>query len=364
VKARIAVIGLKGIPATGGAATVGESLIFELKDRFEFEVLSTSSHAQFPVINGIKQVIFPSFGNSKVNTFYYYIRCVIFVLFQKRYDLIHLHHAESGFITPFLRMKYKVITTYHGMFHGNYIDPKFSTLINKFFRFSQQLNIIFSNSNVSVSKIDSDFMNKKLKKDKIIYIPNGINIPGIKENVYKSGYISFAANRIYQIKGLHILLEALKALEYKKKLMIIGDITHTPEYSKNIKEKYNSLNLHFTGKVHSKIKLFEIISGSDFFVFPSLKEAMPMMLLEVVSLQIPIISSDILEIKQIFGKDELLFFESGSSKSLAEQINYLESNPNSGVFNSKNAFKKVKRNFCWDKIAEEYSEIYNFLLKI
>ena len=43
-KKKIAVIGLKGLPAFGGAATVGENIIEQLKDKYEFTVYSTSSH--------------------------------------------------------------------------------------------------------------------------------------------------------------------------------------------------------------------------------------------------------------------------------------------------------------------------------
>jgi hypothetical protein len=45
LKKKIAVIGLKGLPAFGGAATVGQSLIEHLTQEFEFTVYSISSHA-------------------------------------------------------------------------------------------------------------------------------------------------------------------------------------------------------------------------------------------------------------------------------------------------------------------------------
>ena len=41
-KPKIAVIGLKGLPAFGGAATVGENIINQLKDNYQFFVYSTS----------------------------------------------------------------------------------------------------------------------------------------------------------------------------------------------------------------------------------------------------------------------------------------------------------------------------------
>ena len=46
---KIAVIGLKGLPAFGGAAAVGESLINKLKNEYNFTVLSTASHTSADV---------------------------------------------------------------------------------------------------------------------------------------------------------------------------------------------------------------------------------------------------------------------------------------------------------------------------
>lgn len=362
MKARIAVIGLKGLPASGGAATVGESLIQNLKERFEFEVLSTASHAKDQTVNGIPQVIFPSHPNPKINTFLYYLRCALFVLFQRKYDLLHLHHAESGFIVPVLRLRYKVITTYHGMFLDSYFDPKFSRLTNRFFRFSQWLNLNLANVSVSVSGIDAEKINRARRREIVQYIPNGIGLPPEKRQVRKTGYICFAANRIYQIKGLHTLIEAFRLTGLQKQLKVIGDLTHNPEYKQEIESSSNDLNIEFVGKIHEKDALFALISGSDYFIFPSEKEAMPMMLLEVVALQIPIIASDIESVKAIFNENELIFFQSKNSKDLADKIHKMESDPAIGNTISKNAYRKVASEYQWKEIAERYSDIYKSLL--
>ena len=85
---KIAVIGLKGLPAYGGAAAVGENIIDKLKDDYEFTVYSISSHtnAKSGNYNNIcKQIIFRSLPLKKINTLFYYIRSAIHVLFSN-YD--------------------------------------------------------------------------------------------------------------------------------------------------------------------------------------------------------------------------------------------------------------------------------------
>ena len=171
MKKRIAVIGLKGLPAFGGAAVVGENIINHLKEKYDFTVLSIASHTSLKTgyINGIQQIVFKSCGESGLNTFFYYLKCLFHCLINK-YDLVQLHHAESGFITPILRLKYKIVVTFHGVFRSN--DPKFSAFQNKFLKFSEKLNIKYANEIISVSRPDQDYIFRKYGKQNI---PTGLS---------------------------------------------------------------------------------------------------------------------------------------------------------------------------------------------
>ena len=59
-KIKVAVIGLKGLPAFGGAAAVGENIINQLKDKYEFFVYATSSHTAFKTgtYNEVHHIVF------------------------------------------------------------------------------------------------------------------------------------------------------------------------------------------------------------------------------------------------------------------------------------------------------------------
>ena len=142
-KAKIAVIGLKGLPAFGGAASVGENIIEQLKHRYHFTAYSIDTYTDLPTgrYEGFNQIVFKGKKPSAFNTFFYYIKSLLHVLFVNQYDLVYLHHAESGFITPFLKLKYQVVVTFHGIFRAHYIDTKFSNFTNHFFKVSQYFNI-------------------------------------------------------------------------------------------------------------------------------------------------------------------------------------------------------------------------------
>jgi glycosyltransferase involved in cell wall biosynthesis len=355
---KIAVIGLKGLPAIGGAASVGENLINQLKNDYDFTILSMSSHANTNEYNGVKQLIFKTYFKGSLNTYIYYIQCLFHCLLNK-YDIIHLHHAESGFITPLLRIRSKVVCTFHGVFKEN--DPKFNRILNNFFRFSERLNVYYANKVISVSSIDQNWINSKYKS-KIEYIPNGINLEEkAKAFKTKNKYILFSAGRIYQIKGLHILLESLKSINIK--LIVVGDLDQIPEYKLEILKLSQGLDIEFVGMIKEKDKLFDLISNSILFVFPSTTEAMSMMLLEVVSLKTPIIASDIPANTSIFSNNELLFFKSENSKDLSKKIIYALANNEKMNLNAENAYNRLKENYQWKGISVEYKKIYNKILE-
>ena len=110
-KKKIAVIGLKGLPAFGGAATVGENIIEQLKDKYDFTVYSTSSHTDLKTgnYNGYKQIVFKRIPFKRFNTLYYYIISAFHAVLFGKFDIVHLHHRDAAFITLILKLKYKII---------------------------------------------------------------------------------------------------------------------------------------------------------------------------------------------------------------------------------------------------------------
>lgn len=360
-KKKIAVIGLKGLPAFGGAAAVGENIIEQLKNKYEFTVLSVASHTEKHNKNykGVRQIVFRAFGKGGINSLLYYIQSMFYVLFHS-YDLIHLHHAESGFITPFLKLKYNLVVTFHGVYRNN--DPKFSSLHNAFFRYSEKQNVLHGDKVLSVSKYDVAYIQQKYNK-KIDYIPNGICLNTLqtlqKPLQIQEEYILFAAGRIYEIKGLHILLKALKKKKPNYKLIVIGDMNQVPEYKNTIIQLTNNLNVEFLGLIKEKEILFSYIQHSNMFIFPSLSEAMSMMLLEVVAMKVPVIASDIRANTDIFNENEMLFFKSNNEVDLADKMEFAFSNPEIMMEKANNAYQKLIENYTWQTIAKQYEIVYN-----
>jgi len=356
----IAVIGLKGLPAYGGAAAVGENIIENLKDKYNFTVYASASHTNLKTgkYNGFYQIVFKKIPFKKLNSLYYYFVSALHALLKGKYDLIHLHHRDASIIIPFLRIKYKVILTTHGMV----LTKKWDNY-KWFFKIQDKLFLKFANIITCVSKKDKEIVENLITKKKIIYIPNGVEINSAYFSPQKKYKICFAAGRIVPDKGCHILLQALNLIGFKDSVVIVGDLDQVTSHKEEIVKLSKKLtDIKFTGLIKDKDKLFTVISDSEIFVYPSVIESMSMMLLEVASLKVPVLCSNIRENRDVFDDNEVLFFNPDDSVDLGKKIEWAITNEQLIKANAENAYKKIQKKHNWNEIADQYKDIYNKLI--
>jgi glycosyltransferase involved in cell wall biosynthesis len=105
--------------------------------------------------------------------------------------------------------------------------------------------------------------------------------------------------RLSRQKNQTVLLEALRHLP-NVHLLLVGD----GELREALQQQANCFDLasrvHFCGELPS-IEVLALLSIADLFVFPSLYEAMPMAIIEAMSLGLPIVGSDIAALREVIG---------------------------------------------------------------
>ncbi len=360
-KPRIAVIGLKGLPAFGGAATVGENIIGQLRDRYDFTVYSVASHTNKKgEFNGYYQIVFSKFPVKALNVFVYYIKSMLHCLFAARYDLIHLHHVDGAFILPFLRLKYKVVSTSHAR---PQMHDKFPRPVKWFFGINERIMLLMANEVTAVARPLTDSY-KAITRREIHFIPNGIslNLPIGTDPLPYSDYLLFAAGRIIPSKGCNLMLEALRRLNYKGRVLVIGDIHQVPKFEKELLSYKEHLDLVFIEIIKEKALLMNYVKNARLFIYPTLYEAMSIMLLEVAYTQTPVVCSDIPQNTAVFNDDEVTFFRSGDIDDLSEKITFALNNPTRTAEKSKQAFAKLENQYNWTIIAKSYDKLFQSLL--
>ena len=202
-----------------------------------------------------------------------------------------------------------------------------------------------------------------VKKEKLNYIPNGIPELFFTKQIQvphnKKPKILFLGI-IAPIENLENLLRAIAILKQQIHKDIVLEIVgpSEPDYLEILKEEIERLNIQnqviFSEPIYSLAKKIEKLDSSDVFVLPSKREAMPQALIEAMSREKLVISSDTLGGKEIIhpGKNGFLFSK-GNEYRLARMIDDCLNT------NNKTDLQKIRKNaqlsvqkFRWNTLIQ------------
>jgi glycosyltransferase involved in cell wall biosynthesis len=365
---RVAHLGIKGLPARGGAERVVESLVARMPG---LGVAPTvyCERAYTPrdfSLAGVSLVRVPSLAGKYSRQTTINLLSALHTLVLGEYDLIHLHHVEASFVLPLLRLRYPVIATSHG---AAYWRAKWSPRAKQILRALEIPFVRFANIATSVAQPDARDLESRFNR-RVVYIPNGVvenprcdparaQIILEKHHLARDHYLIFVAGRIEPTKGAHLAIQAVYQLCPRVPLLVVGDATHVPDYATQLHQIANA-NICFEPLVQDQATLFGLMVGSLGLIFPSLFEAMAMVLLEAASLGVPVVCSDLEENRQVMRADAL-YFESGNAESLACALETGLANRDAWIALARAAQSRIQSEFSWDAIARRYVELYREL---
>ncbi|MFH0926573.1 MAG: glycosyltransferase family 4 protein [bacterium] len=288
-------------------------------------------------------------------------------LHRKEYDVLHVHAIGPSLLIPFAKLLgFPVVVTNHG---ADYLRKKWGKVARIMLRLGEYLGTKHSNSIIAVSRHIKKLLSKKYKTHSI-YIPNGVNIPIFQSagqklksfNLEPQRYF-LAVGRLVPEKGFHDLLEAYTKLETDWKLALVGEADHEDTYSKELKKQAQEINgVVMTGFQKGKA-LAELFSNAGLFILPSYHEGLPIVALEAMSYNLPMLISDIPANKEVALPEEI--FTVGDIKALTGRLKKFLENPiflRSQELLAKKR-KRLETEFNWDCIAQEVGKIYSSLAK-
>ncbi|TKJ33556.1 MAG: hypothetical protein CEE38_20575 [Planctomycetes bacterium B3_Pla] len=365
-KKKIAFMGIKGLPSKGGAERVVEAIVGSLEDDLDISVYCSKAYSKDHQDDNINLIKLPNLKGKHLSSFSLFVMSAFHALLFRRYDLVHVHNTDAGFIVPLLRLRYKIVGTCHGF---PYKREKWGLLARSFLRCSEALFFKLCNAVTCVSSSLSDELNGKHSK-KIYYIPNGVETVQCEKDytlvekfaLTGQEYICFAAGRVDPTKGCHTLLKAFESVSRDIKLVVIGDFSHKKGYSQELFQMADE-RVIFIPFVESKERLFGIIENSKIFVLPSTVEAMSMLLLEAAGLGVPSICSDIPENVSVL-KEYGVYFSTGNAEDLTRKIKSCLDNYENAVQLSGRAKEWIGEEYRWQDISKKYEIIYDSLLQL
>ncbi len=268
------------------------------------------------IYNNIFSFLFSIFRSLKVNNCKYllisitpftFFACIMLALFRKkpivflRSDGYEEYRSILGFLGP---------SIYHFMF---FVVSKLSSLIGcgeKVLR-RKKGQVVFPSQ-----LTEKWFLNNKnanLSNIKLLYV-----------------------GRIRIEKGIFSLFEIMKKVKQDITLSVVG-----MEKTSDKKNEQKNVNIYEIETLEEK--LINYYDEHNIFVLPSYTEGYPMVILESLARQRPVIIFD--EIKHVIGDKKGIFVSKRNTESFLEKINYIKNNYNKIQKDIKNNDLPLKKDF-------------------
>jgi len=283
---------------------------------------------------------------------------------KNRVDIIHCHGYKSNFY-GLLASKGQVpsVTTNHNWLTAHWKLKTYCFLDSLWIRFFDRI--------VAVSnEVKKDMLSYKIPEEKIRVIDNGIalerfeklvetknmkNQLGFEEKIRIIGTIGslvIEKGHIYLLEAARQILDGVKDLKF----LIIGD----GPLRKQLEEKSERLGIKkdviFMGQ---RKDIPELLMAMDIFVLPSIKEGLPVVLLEAMAAKRPVIATRVGAIpKVIENKDIGILVEPKDIKGLRDAIINLINDPGRMNLLAREGFNRVCMNFSSDEMGKHYLKLY------
>jgi glycosyltransferase involved in cell wall biosynthesis len=214
---------------------------------------------------------------------------------------------------------------------------------------------------IVLSKEYKTLINKKYNiLENIMIIPNGVGEEFFinKENVSSKHTNLLFVGRLSVQKNIPKLIDSVSLIKSKVVLHIIGDGEKKKEIEKLISDK-KLKNVILHGKKTGK-DLINFYKNADIFILTSDIEAMPLVLLEAIASGTPIVTSDVIGIREFVKKTGILV-NPPTPENFASAIDELIEDKKLINILSQRGRKKAK-NYDWNKIVEKFEVVYREVL--
>ena len=323
------------ITGIGGVAQhVGKLVDLLRRDGHHVEVMSVENTPHI----GIKGLYNPSFAVSS------YFRALAGRLRGKRYDVVHAHNFPAWPAASAADADRRILTV-HGVFSTQHRELHGSLAGSA----ARRLEDIWAGSAdilTCVSKGACEHYSRRAKRT--VWIPNAVDpaempAEGIIVGDPQVAYVG----RLSREKGVDVLAEAVRMLSGNVTIVVVGSGD-----TGLLGEAAHAPNVRYVGYQPHEVAL-RYIRGSRALVIPSRQEGMPTAALEAMAMGVPVIASDIPEMREL--SRNMMFFRAGDPRDLARAIVDVL---NGGFPAAEAAREEVGRNYSWRAVYAKYLEVY------
>lgn len=288
-------------------------------------------------------------------------------------DIIHAHNSSFSYFYLACAIKFSlgkvcVIRSIH--FSGFFLLRR--TLSEKVrFYFDKRGTLLLSSTIISVSPTVFQLTNNLYPATKQLCILNGVDCYGtfnpLKRNFTKKNILGLSDTdlivvyvaRIVFGKNHNTLIKAWELVMSKMNnvhLLIVGDGPLFHDVENDVERRNLRESVIFTRNV---LNVSDYLAISDLAVFPSLSEGLSVVLLEKMSMKLPVVVSEISSFQNIITDNvNGVFFDTLDEIDLSIKIQTLLLDEHKRKRLGENARKTVLKNFSIDKMIKEHEQTY------
>jgi glycosyltransferase involved in cell wall biosynthesis len=201
----------------------------------------------------------------------------------------------------------------------------------------------------------ASLIRKQTDQVRTVIIPNGFDLYRFDPSREKNGRI-LLVSRLFERKGLQYFLRAIDGLDHQHEIHIVGDGPYL-ETLRTIAAQMRA-NIRFWGWLdNTSPELKELYETSRIFVFPSVAENFPIVMLEAMSSGLAIIATKGTGSAEVVG-DTAVMVEMRSPESIKEALTKLMNDPMLCLQLGRAARKRLEENFGWPAVASRYTEAF------
>ena len=384
---RIAFIGARGIPARyGGNETFVEEISKKLIER-GFQVYVTTESNKFfeDVYNGIIRIHVPSIeGKSVTIPSVNDLVATIYILLKHSNDTDVVYYvAPDGALSAIIAklFKKKIVINPDGIewkrlikrshYAPFYMLPLYY-IIMIYMYLMEYLSCKLPEITVADSIGIKEHLERTHKARNVVYIPYGARelLPskiskkeemkildrfGLESNEY---YLTVA--RIVAENNIHLEIEGFKKANSTKKLVIVGNFNRKDLYTKYLlKLKRDDENITLMNPIYEKEVLGVLRKNCFAYIHAYEVGGTNPSLLEQMIFKRPILAYDVPFNREVLQEGGIYFKD---AEDLARKMMMLERGEFDLKLIKKTQIKRIKRQYNWEKVAEQYERLFKVIL--
>lgn len=368
---RIAMLGVKSVPAAGGIARYVEELGSHLAQRgHEITVYCRKRYLDDPACSpyrGIRRKLSPGLSGKHLDAATHVFSAAVDCLWRD-YDIVHIHGLAPGFVTPLLRLlsRKRIVLTVHAT---DWQGAKWGALARQSMKLAARLSLALSHEVTAVS-LGLQEMLQQERGCHVFHTPPGSLMPvpqepkEILEHGIKPDRYILCVARLTPEKGVHYAVEAFEQIVSEPEaspelqdcqLVVAGDCPYGSEYAGKLKARASE-RIKFVSYASGRF-LQELYSNAYLYLQPSDLEGLSVALLEAMSYGRCVLASDIPQNQECLGGHGYTF-RAGSVASLKERLAWILANPEAVAREAAPAREYVAREFNWDHTTDRFEEVY------